>query len=79
MATRVGGDGTLTLFFAAVVGTAAVLVALLVLVAVARLVVVGAPVVVALGPRCGGRRNVEDDSSKKLVDGGRGRGAVGLS
>ena len=43
----------LTFFFAAVVVAAAVLVALLVLVAVAGLVVVGAPVVVALGPRCG--------------------------
>ena len=53
MTTRVGGGGTLTLFFAAVVVAAAVLVALLVLVAVAGLVVVGAPVVVALGPRCG--------------------------
>ena len=49
----------LTFFFAAVVVAAAVFVALLVFVAVARLVVVGAPVVVALGPRCGqeGKKN----------------------
>ena len=53
MTARVGGGGTLTLFFAAVVVAAAVLVAFLVFVAVARLVVVGAPVVGALGPRCG--------------------------
>ena len=43
----------LTFFFAADVVAAAVLVALLVFVAVARLVVLGAPVLGALGPRCG--------------------------
>ena len=61
----------LTFFFAAVVVAAAVLVALCVVGVVARLVVLGAPVLGALGPRCGEklRQKIEDDSSKKRVDG----------
>ena len=68
--------GALTFFFAALVGTAAVLVALLVLVAVARLVVLGAPVVVALGPRCGEERPNGRRFRKAFVDGGQGGGSL---
>ena len=65
--------GGLTFFLAAVVVTAAVLVALDVVGVVAQLVVLGAPVLGALGPHCGEEETtiIVDDSSKKCVNGGR--------
>ena len=63
----------LTFSFAALVVTAAVLVAFDVVGVVAQLVVLGAPVLGALGPHCGEEETtiIVDDSSKKCVNGGR--------
>ena len=62
----------LTFFFAALVVTAAVLVALDVVGVVAQLVVLGAPVLGALGPHYGEEETaIIGDDSSKCVDGGR--------